>query len=62
MKLDVYRGVTDPTLRMAVEHGKGLPPHVSATDWKLMPSGESQIIEDAVSDIEARGFCFFKLV
>jgi hypothetical protein len=62
MKLDVYRGTIDPMLRMAVERGHGLPPHVDAADWELMSPGTSQIIEDAMSDIEARGFCFFRLV
>jgi len=42
--------------------GAGLPGHVDANDWELMPSGTSQIIEDAADDIEARGFCFFQLV
>jgi hypothetical protein len=58
---DVYRG-TKAALRMATEPGAGLPAHVRARDWKIMPAESSQLIEDAAEDIAARGFCFFKLV
>jgi len=59
---DVYRGTKDRSLRMATLSGVGLPGHADPADWELMPSGTSQIIEDAADDIAARGFCFFKLV
>jgi len=62
MSYDVYRGTKDRTLRMAVLPGAGLPSHVDPKDWEPMEAGTSPIIEDAAEDIEARGFCFFKLV
>ena len=62
MAYDVYQGSNDPSLRMATMRGAGLPEHVDPNDWVLMPTGSSQIIEDADQDISARGFCFFKLV
>jgi hypothetical protein len=62
MTHDVYQGTADSSLRMATRPGAGLPSHVSAKDWKLMPAGTSQLIDDVDVDIAARGFCFFKLV
>ena len=59
---DVYRDRCDPTLRIATLLDAGLPRHVDAEDWELMPAGTSQIIDDADADIEAWGFCLFKLV
>lgn len=59
---DVYRRLSEPSERMAVRPGVGLPDHVDASDWELMPRGSSQVIEDAEGDIAARGFCYFKLV
>jgi hypothetical protein len=61
-RYDVYRKKNNPGERMATLPGAGLPSHVSPKDWELMPAGLSQIIEDAAADIEARGFCFYKLV
>lgn len=64
MKLDFYRGVNDPRLRMAVMRGNELPDHVEPKDWVLMEQGTAEIaVEDDVEeDIEARGFSFYKLV
>lgn len=62
MTYNVYQGKKDPSLRMATRPGAGLPRHVHSRDWVLMPSGSSQLIDDRDEDIEARGFCFFKLV
>jgi hypothetical protein len=62
MTYDVYRGTTDNSLRMATRPGAGLPNHVDAEDWVLMPAGTSQLIDDIDIDIADRGFCFFKLV
>ncbi len=59
---DVYKGSVESNLRMATAIGAGLPPHVKSEDWILMERGLSQVIEDAEEDIEARGFCFYKLV
>ncbi len=59
---DVYHDKCDPTLRIATLLGAGLPSHVDAEDWELMPAGTSQIIDDADADIEAWGFCLFKMV
>ncbi|MFB9266357.1 hypothetical protein ACFFWD_24915 [Bradyrhizobium erythrophlei] len=65
MKLDFYRGTNDDTLRMAVEAGRGLPGHVDPKDWKPMTADDGELAafeEDIVSDIEARGFCFYKIL
>jgi len=59
---DVYRNKEEPSERMAVAQGAGLPSHVVDSEWELMPPGSSQIIKDADEDIKARGFCYFKLV
>jgi hypothetical protein len=59
---DVYQGTTDNSLRMATQPGAGLPSHVEPADWKLMPAGTSQLIDDIDMDIADRGFCFFRLV
>jgi hypothetical protein len=61
-EFDVYQGAGDASLRMATLPGAGLPGHVAERDWKLMPHGSSEMIDDAEEEIEARGFCFFKLV
>jgi hypothetical protein len=59
---DVYRHKIDARQRIATAPGAGMPNHINAEDWELMPAGTSQIIEDAARDIEARGFCFFRLI
>jgi hypothetical protein len=38
----------------------GLPNHVDPEDWRLMPAGTSQLIDDIDIDIADRGFCFFQ--
>jgi hypothetical protein len=58
---DVYVKIDDRSLRIATRKGTGLPSHVIASEWVLMPSGASQVIDDAEDDIEARGFCFYRL-
>ena len=40
----------------------GYQAHVDPEDWKLMPAGTSQLIDDIDIDIADRGFCFFRLV
>ena len=42
---DVYRGKTDPSLRLATAPGACLPAHVNAKDW----------------DIGVQGYCFFQV-
>jgi hypothetical protein len=59
---DVHMKKDDRSLRIATRKGAGLPYHVIASEWELMPSGASQLIDDAEDDIEARGFCFCRLV
>ena len=62
MTYDVYQGTADNSLRMATKPSAGLPSHVDQKDWKLMPAGTSQLIDDIDIDIADRGFCFFRLV
>jgi hypothetical protein len=59
---DVYVKKDDRSLRIATRKGTGLPSHVITGEWELTPSGASQVIDDAEDDIEARGFCFYRLV
>jgi hypothetical protein len=58
---DVYRGKTDPSLRLATAPGARLPAHVNAKDWVLMPAGKSPLHSDAPKDIGVQGYCFFKV-
>jgi hypothetical protein len=51
MTYDVYQGTTDNSLRMATRPGAGLPNHVDPEDWRLMPAGTSQLIDDIDIDI-----------
>jgi hypothetical protein len=60
MTYDVYQSTTDNSLRMATRPGAGLPNHVDPEDWRLMPAGTSQLIDDIDIDIADRGFCFFQ--
>jgi hypothetical protein len=62
MTYDVYQGIADKNLRMATRPGAGLPSHEDPKDWRLMPAGRSQLIDDIDIDIADRGFCFFRLV
>ena len=58
---DVYRSKADPSLRMATALGAGLPVHVKAKDWSLMPSGASPLHSEAPRDIGVHGYCFFQI-
>ena len=58
---DVYRGKTDPSLRLAIASGSRLPTHVRTKDWVLMPTGASPLHSDAPRDIGVQGYCFFKV-
>jgi hypothetical protein len=59
---DVYRGATDPTLRLATKPGAGLPAHVKRKDWVLMSKGKSPLHSDVDRDVAVQGYCFFQLV
>jgi hypothetical protein len=48
---DVYRGKTDPSLRLATAPGARLPAHVRAKDWVLMSSGSSPLHSDAPNGV-----------
>jgi hypothetical protein len=60
MTYDVYECATDDSLRMATRPGAGLPNHVNPEDWRLMPAGTSNLIDDIDVDIADRGFCFYR--
>ena len=59
---DVYLKRDDPTLRVATPEGGGLPAHLLAIEWELLPAGASPVCDDAEDDIEELGFCFFRVV
>ena len=59
---EIYRNKKEPNERMAVLPGTGLPGHVNPKEWQLMPPGTSQITEDALNEVKARGFSYYKLV
>jgi hypothetical protein len=59
---DVYLKRAEPAERIATRPSAGLPTHLNPNDWELMPPGSSSVIDDAEADIEARGFCYFRLV
>jgi hypothetical protein len=59
---DIYRNNKEPSERMAVLSGTGLPGHVNPKEWELMPPLTSQITEGAVHDVKTRGFSYYKLV
>ena len=61
MTYDVYQGTTDNSVRMATRPGAGLPNHVDPNDWRLMPAGTSQLIDDIDIDIADRDFPFSNL-
>jgi hypothetical protein len=61
IEYDVYRGTTDPTLRLATMPGAGLPAHVKRKDWVLMPKGKSILHTDADRDVAVYGYCFFQV-
>jgi hypothetical protein len=58
---DVYASKADATLRIATAPGAGLPAHLKAKDWKLMPAGTSPLHSDAYRDVGIKGYCFFQI-
>jgi hypothetical protein len=58
---DVYRGKTDPSLRLATAPGGRLPAHVKAKDWVLMPVRSSPLHSDAPTHVGVQGYCFFQI-
>jgi hypothetical protein len=58
---DVYRSKTDPSLRIATAADAGLPAHIKAKDWTLLPAGASPLHSDAARDIGVNGYCFFQV-
>jgi hypothetical protein len=59
---DTYEHKRHRGERLATRPGAGLPDHVSARDWTLMPAGLSQIMDDVEDDIAARGFSYFQML
>ena len=58
---DVYCLKADPTLRIAVAVGAGLPKRFKAMDWKPMARGSSLLHSDASRDIGVKGYCYFQV-
>ena len=61
IEYDVYRGTTDPALRLATMPGAGLPAHVKRKDWVLTRKGKSILHTDADRDVAVYGYCFFQV-
>ena len=61
IEYDVYRGTTDPTLRLATMPGAGLPAHVKRKDWVLLPKGKSILHTEVYRDVAVKGYCFFQV-
>lgn len=61
IRYDVYSQKVDPTLRIAVSAGAGLPAAFKAKDWIRMPSGASRLHSDVSSDIARKGYCYFQI-
>jgi len=61
IEYDVYRGTTDPTLRLATMPGAGLPAHVKRKDWVLLPKGKSILHTEVHRDVAVKGYCFFQV-
>lgn len=59
---DVYLKRDDPNWRVATPEGAGLPAHLVAAEWELLPAGASPVSDDADDDIEEFGFCLYRLV
>jgi hypothetical protein len=58
---DVYRKRTNPTLRLAVAPGAGLPGQFASKDWTLV--AETSVLHSDVSeDVATKGYCYFQLV
>jgi hypothetical protein len=60
IRCDVYSQKADPTLRIAVATGSGLPATFKAKDWTRMPSGASPLHSDVSRDIAINGYFIFK--
>jgi hypothetical protein len=61
IRCDVYSQKADPTLRIAVAPGSGLPATFKAKDWTRMPSGASPLHSDVSRDIATKGYCYFQI-
>jgi hypothetical protein len=60
-KIDVYRGKQDNTLRLIVRTGHGVPDHLNANEWELLPHGTRPLVKGIGGDIRARGFGLYKV-
>jgi hypothetical protein len=58
---DVYRKRTNPTLRLAVAPGAGLPGQFASKDWTLVAE-PSVLHSDVSEDVATKGYCYFQLV
>jgi hypothetical protein len=58
---DVYRKRTNPTLRLAVAPGGGLPGQFAPKDWTLVAE-PSVLHSDVSEDVATKGYCYFQLV
>ena len=58
---DVYRKRTNPTLRLAVAPGAGLPGQFASKDWTLVEE-PSVLHSDVSEDVTTKGYCYFQLV
>jgi hypothetical protein len=52
---------TNPTLRLAVAPGAGLPGQFASKDWTLLEE-PSVLHSDVSEDVAAKGYCYFQLV
>jgi hypothetical protein len=59
---DIYRGINDPTLRLATMPGARLPVHLKRKDWVLMPAGKSPVHSDVARDVAVQGYCYLQIV
>ena len=55
---DVYRNRTDPTSRLAVAPGAGLPGQFASKDWTLV-QWSSVLQSDVSEDVSTKGYCYF---
>jgi hypothetical protein len=58
---DIYRKRTNPTLRLAVAPGAGLPGQFASKDWTLVQE-PSVLHPDVSDDVTAKGYYYFQLV
>jgi hypothetical protein len=58
---DVYRKTTNPTLRLAVAPGVGLPGQFASKDWTLVEA-PSVLHPDVSEGVTTKGYCYFQLV